>query len=850
MTKKWLKEHSILLYILLGFVIVITVTIFTFVRMNKEIDKENNEILHEVSNLYISSISNQTINHADIYFESKFALINQTLENTTDINNKADAVNYLTHELSEGTLYIALINKKGECETIFGDNSFHAYDDSTMEDSLKNNKNKVILISDDDNNKEIGIITPKKFSLANNEYIGIICGIPTETLNTIFNLSYGQENLTYSFIIRKADSAFVVRNEGAFRMTYFDRIRALYENYNGMTGENYINNFSDAMKQGTTYSDVFKMNNRLIMFYAAPMNYSDWYLITFIRYEEVNSLLGDNNERSDAIFTRHTSVLVAVNLIIFALYAVFSYFQIRKIQKNEQKALSASKAKSEFLANMSHDIRTPMNAIVGMTGIARAHIDDKARVEDCLHKISLSGQHLIFLINDILDMSKIESGKMTLSFSQMALRESIESIVMIVQPQIKTKNHKFDIFIQNISSEYVYCDSLRLNQILINLVSNAVKYTPEHGNISLTLAQEDSPKGTDYVRTHFIVKDNGIGMTEDFVKIIFNNFVREDRKRITKEEGSGLGLAITKFLVDAMEGTIDVKSKINEGSEFHVTIDLKRCNVNEENIKLNNLHLLIADDDEEQCINTKEILESIGATAEYVLSSKEAINTVTERPDAFNIILIDWQMPGMNGIETSKEIRKITGEKTPIVLISAYDCEGIEQDIKNSGINGFLSKPLFKSTLYYGITQYINKNEMQSEAAEENKQEAFVGEHILLAEDNEINGEIAVEVLTEAGLMVDWVKDGRQCVDKFLAADTEYYKAIIMDIRMPIMNGYEAATAIRALDRPDSDIPIIAATADAFADDVAKAKSCGMNAHIAKPIDTAQLLSTLKKYSK
>jgi len=324
MTKQWLKEHSILFYILLGFVIIITATIFTFVRMNKEVDRENNEILHEISNLCISSISNQTINHADIYFENRFALINQILDNIPTESNAEDAVNYLNSELSEGVIYIGLINENNEWEAIRGSDTFRAFDADTMNDTLENSQNKVILITDDNGSKEIGIVVPKKFSFGSKTYSGIVYGFPAETMNTLFNLSYNEANLTYSFIIREADSAFVVRNEGAFRMTYFDRIRALYEDYNGMTSEKYIQDFSNAMQQGTTYSNVFKMDGKLLMFYAEPMNYSDWYLITFIRYDEVNSLLGNNNERSDAIFTRHTGMLIIVNLIIFALYAVFS----------------------------------------------------------------------------------------------------------------------------------------------------------------------------------------------------------------------------------------------------------------------------------------------------------------------------------------------------------------------------------------------------------------------------------------------------------------------------------------------------------------------------------------------
>lgn len=846
MLKKWLREHYILLCITLGFLIIICFTIFTFVEMNKKIDAENKEILGEVSSMYISSISQQTISHEETYFENRFALVDRILTNAIADGSKDYALQYLKNELSEGVNYASLITDSGDFETFRGDSTVRIIDSETLAETLNLGRNKVFLTSNSEDEKALGMVLAHKFELDGKLYKGIVCGFPIETLNTLFNLSYGDANLTYSFVIRKKDSAFVIRNEGAFRTTYFDRIRAIYQEYNGMTAEDYVQDFKNAMKKGETYSNSFMMDGGVRMFYAAPLSYSDWYLITFVRYDEINDLIGDNNKRSDTIFTHYTGLLVTVTFAVFACYVFLSYSQIKKTKRSEIRAISASKAKSDFLANMSHDIRTPMNAIVGMTEIARSHIDNKDRVEDCLNKISLSGRHMIFLINDVLDMSKIENGKMTLSVAPTTLREILESIVMIMQPQVKTKNHKFDIYVQNIISEDICCDSLRLNQILINLVSNAVKYTPENGKVSVTVNQESSPKGDAYVRTHFTVKDNGIGMSEDFVKIVFESFEREDRKRTTKEEGTGLGLAITKYLVDAMDGTIEVSSKLNVGSEFHVTIDFEKCESESGEMTLEGLKILVVDDNEDQCIAASEVLRELGSEAEYLLDGESAIKRIESSPDEFDVILIDWKMPEIDGVETSKEIRKHTGHETPIILISAYDCSDLGDSIEDAGINGFLLKPLFKSTLYHGIKAKLEKREIEKK--ENTPSETFLGEKILLAEDNELNGEIAVEMLTSAGLSVDWVTDGKQCVDKFLESETGSYKAIIMDMRMPVMNGYEAATAIRALDRPDSDIPIIAATADAFAEDVAKAKACGMNDHIAKPIDIKLLLSILAKY--
>lgn len=494
---------------------------------------------------------------------------------------------------------------------------------------------------------------------------------------------------------------------------------------------------------------------------------------------------------------------------------------------------------------MSHDIRTPMNAIVGMTDIARSNINDKEKVDICLQKITRSSRHLLSLINDVLDMSKIESGKMTLSMVQISFRESIENIVSVIQPQIKSKHHNFDIYINNIISENVYCDNLRLNQVLINLLSNAVKYTQSGGEISLSLSQEESPKGTEYVRNHIIVKDNGIGMTQDFIKVIFDNFVREDKKRVSKEEGTGLGMAITKHIIDVMGGTIDVKSVPDKGSEFHVVLDLKKGDTDVNNMNLDGLKVLVADDDEELCISVMQSLKEIGTEAEYVTDGMQAVEIIKNNPDKFDVILVDWRMPDMNGVEIAKKIREYTTSDIPVILISAYDLTEIEEEAKDAGINGFIPKPLFKSTLFFGIKQHI-ENESQLEIYNEKSPE-FNGERILLAEDNELNSEIAIDILTEAGLVVDWAENGQLCVEMFNNSETGYYSAVLMDIRMPVMNGYEATQNIRALERSDSDIPIIAMTADAFAEDIAKAKECGMNGHIAKPIDVNALFYLLNR---
>ncbi len=517
-----------------------------------------------------------------------------------------------------------------------------------------------------------------------------------------------------------------------------------------------------------------------------------------------------------------------------------------------RKANEANEAKTLFLSNMSHDIRTPMNAIIGMTEIASSHLDDTKRVQDCLHKITISGRHLLGLINDVLDMAKIESGKMTLHPENVSLRDAMDTISGITRVKIKEKAQHFDIIISSILSENVICDPLRLNQILLNLLSNAIKYTQEDGFIRLRLWQEASSKGDDYVLTHISISDTGIGMSQEFLSTIFEAFTREDVRRVQKTQGTGLGMAITKSIVDSMGGTIAVESEIDKGSTFHVLLDLPRAGDACSDRMLPPWNILIVDDNEEFCRSAAESLEALGARPQWCTDGQTALEKVTDahrRGDDFFAVLVDYLMPGMNGIETAQKIRDVLGNKTPIEMISAYDWSEFEEEAKTSGITGFITKPLFRSTLYAELSRYAS--EAPCTAAEQAAEEAptLHGIRVLLAEDNDINAEIAQVILEELGIESDRAEDGLRALELFKQSSPGYYGAILMDLRMPHMNGLEATAAIRELKREDaSSIPIIAMTADAFAEDVQRCLSAGMNAHLAKPIDIDQLKLTLSKF--
>ena len=581
-----------------------------------------------------------------------------------------------------------------------------------------------------------------------------------------------------------------------------------------------------------------------------PLTYSDWYLVSVLPYSLLYEPTYSLVNQSVLSTLLGCGLVLLVLLTLFFFYFRFSKRQMIALAEARAAAEHANRAKSEFLSNMSHDIRTPMNAIVGMTAIASSNINNPEQVRDCLKKITLSSKHLLGLINDVLDMSKIESGKLTLNLDHISLRETMDSIVSIIQPQLRAKQQSFDVFIQDIQSELVCCDGVRLNQILLNLLSNALKFTPSGGRITVTLMQETSPADPHLVRNHFRVKDTGIGMSPEFQQRIFDSFTREDTTRVQKIEGTGLGMAITKYIVDEMGGTIELQSQVDKGTEFHITLDLEAVSDQEADMVLPNWEVLVVDDDAQLCSSAAASLTEIGVHAECALDGPSAISMVERRHQKrrdYHVVLLDWQMPGMDGIETARALRRRVGKDIPILLISAYDWSDIAEEARAAGISGFLSKPLFKSTLFYGLSRFAEPASAKADAAPKLAPD-FTGRHLLLAEDSALNWEIARDLLSSYGFALDWAENGRLCVERFQASQADHYDAILMDIRMPVMDGYQAARAIRAMDRPDArEIPIIAMTADAFSEDIRRAMDSGMSAHIAKPIDIRELLRVLQR---
>ena len=531
-----------------------------------------------------------------------------------------------------------------------------------------------------------------------------------------------------------------------------------------------------------------------------------------------------------------------------------------------REAERASRAKTDFLNSMSHDIRTPMNSIMGLTAIASMYLDDPERVKDCLTKITTSSRHLLGLINEVLDMAKIESGNLGLSEEDFDLPETVESLMSIMTPQINDKKLNLKVEIADIQHEHVVGDPMRLQQVFVNIMGNSVKFTPEGGTVSLRIKELPSRvKGSGCYE--FTFSDTGCGMSEDFVKRVFEPFTRANDSRVTKVEGTGLGMSIVRSVVNLMNGTIDVKSKLGEGTTFTVTVYMKLRDGDDQDLTpLEGLRVLVADDEEAAAESACEVLKSIGMEPDYVLSGEDAVEAVrhsVEDERSYVAVILDWKMPGKSGIEAAREIREIVSDDMPIIILSAYDWTAVEQEARSVGVDAFIAKPLFKSRLVHVMKGLLTSEEESEPTSEYEvlRQSDFSGHRVLLTEDNSIAAAIALDIMGMTGLEVDHAENGRIAVEKLLDAEPGYYDLVFMDIQMPVMNGYESASAIRAaaegkgLDdttitpRPDlGEIPIVALTADAFADDVARARAAGMNAHMSKPMEIELLVKTLKEW--
>ena len=547
--------------------------------------------------------------------------------------------------------------------------------------------------------------------------------------------------------------------------------------------------------------------------------------------------------------------------LVKVLLASMDVSQEKKAEIESHKALkeayraaeNASRAKTDFLSNMSHDIRTPMNAIVGLTAIAGANIENQDKVVECLGKITKSSRHLLGLINEVLDMARIESGRMSLAEEDFSLPELVDNLLTLTNPAIDEHHHQLEVHVEHIEHEAVCGDSLRIQQVFVNLMSNAIKYTPDGGNITFTI--KEKPNGFSELGCYeFSIADNGIGMTPEFQKIMFEPFSRADDHRTTKVQGTGLGMAITRNIVNLMNGDIQVESAPNKGTKITVTVYLKlQKDEKEQEKELLDLPVLVVDDDKTSCESTVETLREIGIAGEWVLTGKEAVERCYARHETnsdYFAVILDWKMPEMDGIETARRIRECVGQDVTIIILTSFEFSEIEEEARAAGVDAFMAKPLFRSRLTATLRQFTSgkKEKNARNYLEDFAKTDYTGKRLLLVEDNDLNREIATEILGMTGVTVETAENGKIAVEKVAAAPENWYRLVLMDIQMPVMNGYEATAAIRSLPGSRGKVPIIAMTANAFAEDVQLAKNTGMNEHIAKPLDLNKLNDVLKQW--
>ncbi len=850
---------SIIVGVLLSIVMFIILSIF--------MTKNGSSTINSASEIYMQGMGSQVAKRYETAITLKMDMVDALAKtNILDNNTKPtpEELEALNESLrvnakARGFEYLAYYDAEGHMDMILGKEA-NITDPEPFRDSIRKGSKKVAVGKGVDENgvTDNGLIfisVPIKGYFMHDgttECLSLVAGVSNEDIVNMLSMDRDDAATVYSHIIRR-NGSFVIRSASEVDgySNYFDQIHSMVDSASE-EADRHIDELTQKMEKDEIYSSAMNTIDGRIHLYCEKLAYSEWYLVTIMDYDVLDVLINHLNFQWGIMATITCIVIAAVLMGIFLVYIKFNRQNTKQLEFAKESAVKANQAKSEFLSNMSHDIRTPMNAIVGMTAIARSNIDDQEHVQNCLKKIAISSKHLLGLINDILDMSKIESGKMTLNIEQISLREILNGIATIVQPQMKTKKQKFDIYIHDIITESVYCDSVRLNQVLLNLLSNAIKFTSEEGMIEIALSQVESPKGENFVRNIIQVKDNGIGMSKEFLPTIFDSFIREDNARVHKTEGTGLGMAITKYIVDAMNGSIEVESEKGKGTTFTITLDLEKALEIEEEMILPNWKMLVVDDDELLCETTVSSLKSIGIDSEWTLSGQGAVDMAIhahKKNNCYDVILMDWKLPDMDGIEAAKRIREELGDEIPILLVSAYDWGDMEQEARKAGISGFISKPLFKSTLYYGLKKFV-KNEIKDDKkpVEDIPQSNLEGYHILLAEDNDLNWEIAEVLLSSIGATIDRAENGKICVEMLTESKPGSYDVILMDIRMPVMTGLEATVEIRKSEHPDKDIPIIAMTADAFSDDMKKCLDCGMNAHIAKPIEIDVVKNAILKF--
>ncbi|MDE6015909.1 MAG: response regulator [Acetatifactor sp.] len=832
--------------------------IFIFIIQAICVNLMGEDAIRDLGVFYMSGISEQVSSHFGTAIELRLSQVESLVDSVppgrvTGESSMRIGLSY--NARSAGFEYLALYTEDGNFHMIYG-SQVTADVPEDLHQSVQEGKYNVCAGKDAAGTPVVLMGVPAVYPMSDgNKSIALVAGLPSSYLNDTLETNIQSGSMEYS-IIRK-DGSYVLNNN-AIEENYFERVERLYETYNGKEPAQYAEELRDALEAGRDYTSEVLIEGKFWNVYCTNLPNSEWYLILKISHNTLDETVNLLQKKWVYVSVGGGSLIICALLFVFFGYYRLTKLHMRALEEARKTAEQAmllaersNRVKSEFLSNMSHDIRTPMNGIMGMTSIAIGSLDNPSRVRSCLRKIHISSRHLLGLLNDMLDMSKIENGKLMLNMEPLCVRDIMQNIETIIQPQIQERKQHFSIYVHDIYHENVCSDRVRLSQILLNILGNAVKFTPESGTIEVDLYEEASPKGDDYIRSHLHVKDNGIGMSSEFQDKIFDAFAREDNARVDKTAGAGMGLTITKHIVDAMGGTITVESEQGKGSHFHIILDMEKTSRQEKKLLLPRQNVLVIDNDEKAGNLAVSTLESIGLKAESATDIKQAFRMIEERcskNECYHMILVDWDVQGQDWIKTAEELSGRFSQELPIIVLTDGEWDELEVKIEKTNVCGFISKPLFRSSLYYGLRQFTETEAPQPEQKEESD-DGLKGRRILVAEDNELNWEIANAMLCAFELEVEWAENGQLCVELFEKSDPGWYDAILMDLRMPVMTGFEAADAIRRLKRKDAQtIPIIAVSADAFKDDIQKCLDCGMNAHMAKPLDPQKVHSLLEQY--